>query len=240
MTSVTAPRFLSRLESAAAAAGYGADWVAVARKAGVSDRTLRRWREGKHDDPKLSTLESVAAVLKTTVSSLLGEPAAPPSSGVTVDSEDFATLPLVAEGVAAGFGAVAEIPDEPRPYAFRADWPALKGMAADPLRFVLFRLRDDADSMAPEIKPGALVLCDRSEDVRITPRNGVPYLVVTERPDHVAVKRVLPVRDGEKIRALVYHSTNPHYPPVSIDMKRGERIQDLVRARVVWWATTVE
>ncbi len=169
-----------------------------------------------------------------------GETPATLSSGATVNGEDFATLPLVAEGVAAGFGVVAEVLDEPRPYAFRADWPALQGMAADPLRFVLFRLRDDADSMAPEIRPGALVLCDRSEGVRISPRNGVPYLVVTERPDHVAVKRVLPVRDGEKIRALVYHSTNPHYQPVSIDLKRGERIQDLVRARVVWWATTVE
>lgn len=206
---------------------------------GTTEPNVSNWLRGKRTPEFENALRLVEAV-GGQWASLLGESFTHPSSGVTVDGKDFATLPLVAEGVAAGFGAVAEVPDEPRPYAFRADWPALKGMAADPLRFVLFRLRDDADSMAPEIKPGALVLCDRSEDVRITPRNGIPYLVVTERPDHVAVKRVLPLRDGEKIRALVYHSTNPHYPPVSIDLKRGERIQDLVRARVVWWATTVE
>jgi phage repressor protein C with HTH and peptisase S24 domain len=227
------------LAAIALARAKGIGKGALASKAGLNRSHLGRVEKGERG-LSLAAAVSLASVVDATVDRLLGEAPAPPSSGVTVRGEDFATLPLVAEGVAAGFGAVAEVLDEPRPYAFRADWPALKGMAADPLRFVLFRLRDDADSMSPEIRPKALVLCDRSEGERISPRNGVPYLVVTERPNHVAVKRVLPVRDGEKIRALVYHSTNPHYPPTSIDLKRGERMQDLVRACVVWWATETD
>lgn len=233
MTSVSAPRFLDRLKSAASAAGFGDDWVALAKKAGVSDRTLRRWREGKNDDPRLSTMESVAGALGIGVGQLLGEP----SRQSAVESDLTVGFPLVAEGIAAGFGAIPQAPDERTDYHFRKEWKGIRGWGADPERFVLFRLREDADSMVPEILPGSLILADRSEAGRLDLKPNGYYLVVTNPPSHVAVKRVLPIREGQKITRLVFLSANPTYPPREVAVKR---IQDLVRARVVWWGTVVD
>ncbi len=233
MTSVSGARFLDRLKSAASAAGFGDDWAAVAKKAGISDRTLRRWREGKNDDPLLSTLEAVAGALGTTVGRFLGEP----SAHTAVESDLTVAFPLVAEGIAAGFGAIPQAPDERTDYHFRKEWKGIRGWVSDPERFLLFRLREDADSMVPEILPGSLILADRAEAGRLDPKSNGYYLVVTNPPDHVAVKRVLPIHEGQKITRLVYLSANPTYPPREVPVKR---IQDLIRARVVWWGTVVD
>ena len=162
VTTVSAPRLLDLLRKAASEAGFGEDWVSLAKKAGVHERTIRRWREGKHDDPRLSSLEAVAGALGTTVGSLLGDPPPTPERVLAAGEALAVGIPLVADEVAAGHGALPEVPDD-RIYWFREDW--LRGFGhRNHDRFACIRLGDDvrASSMLPTIPPLSLVLVDRS------------------------------------------------------------------------------
>lgn len=87
--------------------------------------------------------------------------------------------------------------------------------------------------MEPMIRPKSLLLLDRrvSED-RLKSKAREIYLV---RPpgEKEAVKFV--TVDGG---VLILESDNPapQYPPRAVSLK-GETFADIVRARVLWWAT---
>lgn len=203
----------------------------LAGKMGLTASKLNRYLGGKTvPDPVLAI--RLASSLGLDLAELSGFGPSP----VARSSRDGETVafPLVAEGIAAGFGAIPEEPEERTDYHFRKGWKGIRGWDADHGRYVLFRLKRDADSMSPEIHPHSLILADRSEGARLNPKPNGYYLVLTQGPDHVAVKRVMPVRDGEKITRLVLVSANPLYPPKEIAVKR---IQDVIRAKVVWWGT---
>jgi hypothetical protein len=149
---------------------------------------------------------------------------------------DVVRLPLVAEKIAAGFGSVPQEAERGH-YIFRSNWKALKA-PKDETRYRMARLDKKADSMEPEIRAGSILLFDMSEDVRANPEWGKPYLVVVDRrTDEVALKELHPIRTGSKVSGLLLESRNRGYPPMVIPLEKGERLQRLVRAKLVWHGT---
>jgi transcriptional regulator with XRE-family HTH domain len=275
----------------------------VAEKAGVSWRTIDRWRKGENDDPRLSTLQAVSGALKISVPELLGiaplprfrsvpvadprlSPARDQISRIRQETEALyrllhpesvpleaagprivhieeigakrrklspepipshaVRLPIVGARLAAGMGSWPERPDEElRWLNFREDWAAL-GYPKDHTRYVLAKLGDEdvADSMAPDILPGSLLLLDYSDAARVELVDGRPYLCVvrdgTDEPE-LAVKYAHRIFEGREVRSLRMVSGNKEkYRPFEVPLAEGQPIQHVVRARVVWWATTVE
>ncbi len=274
----------------------------VAEKAGVSWRTIDRWRRGENDDPRLSSLQAVSGALGITVPELLGIAPLPRFRSVSVadprlspardrvgrlrqevealrrllapDDEPFESarprivsleeigtrrkkdpgpapdnlvrLPIVGERLAAGMGSWPERPgDELEWLAFRESWAALS-YPKDETRYVLAKLGDEsiADSMSPEILPRSLLLLDYSDGARVEIEDGKPYLcVVDDRADEpgLAVKKVERVFHGSTVVGLRLISPNKErHPEIPVALAEGQPIQHVVRARVVWWATTVE
>lgn len=274
----------------------------VAKRAGVSWRTLDRWRNGQNDDARLSSLQAVAGALGITLHELLGIASMPHIRSVRVDDprlspardrvgrlrhevealhrllapedqpfeagrprivdieevgkrrkkapepppENLVRLPIVGERLAAGLGSWPERPDDEfRWVTFREDWTGLS-YPKDHTRYVLAKLGDEsvADSMTPDILPGSLVLLDFSDGARVEVDDGKPYLCVVrdgaDEPE-LAVKYVRRVFEGRVVRALKLISGNAEkYRPHEVRLEADQPIQHVVRARVVWWATTVE
>lgn len=160
--------------------------------------------------------------------------------------ENLVRLPIVGERLAAGMGSWPERPDDDfRWVTFREDWTGLS-YPKDHTRYVLAKLGDEsvADSMTPDILPGSLVLLDYSDGARVEVDDGKPYLCVVrdgaDEPE-LAVKYVRRVFEGREVRALKLISGNAEkYRPHEVRLEEGQPIQHVVRARVVWWATTVE
>lgn len=160
--------------------------------------------------------------------------------------ERLVRLPIVGERLAAGMGSWPERPDEElRWLTFREDWTGLS-YPKDHTRYALAKLGDEsvADSMTPDILPGSLVLLDYSDSARVEIEDGRPYLCVVrdgaDEPE-LAVKYVRRIIEGREVRALKLISGNAEkYRPHVIQLEEGQPIQHVVRARVVWWATTVE
>jgi transcriptional regulator with XRE-family HTH domain len=261
-------------------------WGELAKKAGVSDRTLRRWREGKNDNARLASLEAIAGALKVPLAWLLdpspitSDPRipgareralrlrdemenllrylAPPMEPIPFESRPIVTgieergrkrarpaepelawIPLVAERVAAGLGGEPQIPEEEKLYAFRSDWAALPP-PHDRTRYVLVRLGDEsvADSMAPLIRPGSILLLDVSEGARMSLEDPRPAYCIVEPivdPPPLAVKWAEAVHG--KPDTIRLRSENQKYPEIYLSLDAGQRVQEILRGRVVWWAT---
>lgn len=152
---------------------------------------------------------------------------------------DGVGVPLVAIDVAAGDGALTPIEDldDGAVYFFHEAWmrKAHGWNEKQRDRFACIKLGSDrtAASMEPMIRPKSLLLLDRrvtEERLKSKPRE--IYLV---RPpgEKEAVKFV--TLDGG---VLILESDNPApaYPPRAVSLK-GEALADIVRARVLWWAT---
>lgn len=274
----------------------------VAKRAGVSWRTLDRWRNGQNDDARLSSLQAVAGALGITLHELLGIASMPHIRSVRVDDprlspardrvgrlrqevealhrllapadepfessgpprivsleevgkrgkkpvpppENLVRLPIVGERLAAGMGSWPERPDDEfRWVTFREDWTGLS-YPKDHTRYVLAKLGDEsvADSMSPDILPGSLVLLDYSDGARVEVEDGKPYLCVVrdgaDEPE-LAVKYVERIYVGAEVRRLRLISGNKEkYDPFEVQLEAGQPIQHVVRARVVWWATTAD
>lgn len=252
VTNVSGPRLLDLLGRAASASGFGEDWVALARKAGISERAIRRWREGTHDDPRLSSLESVAGALGITVGALLGETQTHPSDPDR--KYDVFEAPLLRLDVAAGEPRLEVIPDGPRPYYFRREWLIRKGWNGDDRddRFGVYRLgdRDIADSMFPTIQPGSVLLVDRRPNRATVPDRSI-WIVRVEAggaddpqaplfgyaPEtRLTTKRVTLVD-----HQLVLESDNhdPKHAPRLVRCRPNERAK-ILEGRVIWFATELE
>lgn len=142
-------------------------------------------------------------------------------------------IPLVADDIAAGNGALPEVPDE-RIYWFRESW--LNGLGyRTPGRFACIRLGNDAraSSMLPTIPPLSVVLVDRYARRENPPARSVWLVEDGEGP---VVKRITLVSAG-----LIIESDNPapQYHARFIPLE-DRRIQDVLRGRAVWWAVEAE
>ena len=259
MTLVSGSRLLEMLQRAASSSSLGEDWTSIASRAGVSDRTIRRWREGKHDDPRLSSLEAVAGALGTTVGQLLGE--APgvmtvAEEGVTYDAARPRPVPLLRRAVAAGEPRLEVIPDGPTPYYFRREWLLRRGWNGrdDDDRFGAYRLGDPdiADSMFPTIQPRSVLLVDRRPNRRAVPPRSIwivrveagseddPQLplLADEAP---ATSRLTTKRVTQIDHQLVLESDNrdTRHAPRLVPC-RYAALESILVGRVIWFATELE
>ena len=103
--------------------------------------------------------------------------------------------------------------------AFRSDFLHRKG---NPRRMVLMRV--SGDSMVPEIQDNDLVLLDQGQTEIVS---GRLYAIGFE--DAIYIKRI-DLLPGQ----IVLHSTNPAYPPVTLDLSGDCAEQFRVIGRVLW------
>lgn len=206
---------------------------ALASRVGVSPATMSRFLAGSHQ-PRADELVRLAAELGTSVGVLLGEPLPAPQERLMVAGDAHVLgIPLVADEIAAGAGALPEVPDE-RIYWFRESW--LNGLGyRTPGRFACIRLGNDAraSSMLPTIPPLSVVLVDRGANPERPPARSV-WLV--EDGDGPVVKRITLVSAG-----LVIESDNPapQYHARFIPLT-DRPVRDVLRGRAVWWAVEAE
>ena len=102
---------------------------------------------------------------------------------------------------------------------FRSDFLHRKG---NPRRMVLMRV--SGDSMVPEIQDNDLVLLDQGQTEIVS---GRLYAIGFE--DAIYIKRI-DLLPGQ----IVLHSTNPAYPPVTLDLSGDCAEQFRVIGRVLW------
>lgn len=223
-----------------AAAKRGDQKVLAARYDLTSDQISRYLSAVMSPDPVVAN-EIVRDLLGMSLSEVIEERTTP---SLTIGGDDFVSVPLVAANVAAGHGAIPELPEDRRVYAFRRDYVRRAIGTGDPrdgtlVTVFLARNKSLGSSMLPTIQPGSLILVDRRPVERIKDR-GI-YLI--EYPDlaeehGLAVKRLT----LEKRKAiLVAESDNPEprYYPRIIDLD-GVRISDIVKGRVILWSTEAD
>lgn len=134
--------------------------------------------------------------------------------------EDFVLVPRYDVQGSMGNGAVIHSEQIVDHLAFKADWVRLE-LGANPKNLVL--ISAVGDSMEPTLRPGDLLLVDRSE-------NGVKqdaiYAIALD--GELRIKRVQRLFDGR----LIIRSDNPGYQPEEI----GPGVTDTVNiiGRVVW------
>lgn len=204
----------------------------IARKAGVGRQTLYALRQSP-SGVLLRNVVGLARELRIDLASevfglpQVGEMSLPAGSGSVIG------IPLVADEVAAGNGALPEVPED-RTYWFREEWIRTLGYR-QPGRFACIRLANTAraSSMLPTIPPLSVVLVDRKAR-RDHPKARSLWLV--EDGEGPVVKRVTLVDAG-----LVIESDNPapQYHARFISLK-DRPIQEVLRGRVVWWAVEAE
>ena len=128
-------------------------------------------------------------------------------------------VPLVVARLSAGSGSLEVSSEQEGGYAFRSDFLHRKG---NPRRMVLMRV--SGDSMVPEIQDNDLVLLDQGQTEIVS---GRLYAIGFE--DAIYIKRI-DLLPGQ----IVLHSTNPAYPPVTLDLSGDCAEQFRVIGRVLW------
>lgn len=152
----------------------------------------------------------------------LVEPGAMPACLMLEDCDDdvdMITVPLVEARLSAGSGSLEVSSEQAGGYAFRSDFLHRKG---NPRRMVLMRV--SGDSMLPEIQDNDLVLLDQGQTEIVS---GRLYAIGFE--DAIYIKRI-DLQPGK----IVLHSTNPAYPPVTLDLGGDCAEQFRVIGRVLW------
>lgn len=200
----------------------------LARKAGVSEAVMRKWRKGISDPSREHLLALASAGDVSLFWLATGEgPMRPPEwseaapRGDRADLSDFALVPYYDVVVSTGAGAALDDSAPVAELAFRRDWLAKEGFSA--ARLVAIRAR--GDSMAPTIVDGSLLLVDTAQ--RELAREGISVL---RWNDHLYAKRVQRRHDG----SVRISSDNREYAEELLDPAAAARLD--VIGRVIWIA----
>lgn len=223
---------LSRLQA------KGWSYRHLSEQAGMNESAVKQILSGKSADPRIGTIEKLAAALEVTVMELIGEaqpsntvkansfrqlqphqithpiPGATSSFLVEFGSDELAFVPVYDLRLSAGPGAWCENDGEPlffQPCSYQ--W--LRAITTSALDHLLWA-RADGDSMEPTIHDADMVLIDRSR--RRPSRDGIYGL---RWDDSLLLKRVaVDPRNG----LLTLSSDNTRYPtyaevrPDSVDL----------------------
>lgn len=242
MTSAKKPLFwdLAVVEVRKASADRGGR-KRLALRAGVNESSLSRYLDG--DNPKVPKVDDALRIARAAgvdlgdlldlgdSQNLVADLASPygekPLSGVGA--------PLVAIDVAAGEGALPEVPDE-KIYFFHESWMRERGWTTKSRdRFACVKLgsRNNAESMLPTIQPKSVLLIDRRADPT---RPGDRAIWLVDEPEAgLCIKRV--TLEGH---ILTLESDNPdkRYRPRAVSLLDRD-IREVLRGRVLWYATEV-
>ncbi len=206
-----------------------------ARKAGVSDASIRDYLRGK-SFPSLDRLDAIAAAVGVSPAWLAtGEGPMRPGEGIKEEkfSEDeFALVPLLNVEVSAGYGAVVEEERVVCKLAFRKDWLAEEGLLGRHLTVVTAR----GDSMEPNIREGDVLLVDTwitPDGRRLQPSRLADGIYIIRMDGELIVKRLQADFQG----GVFIRSDNPAYEKIHVP---AERIKDLdVVGKVVWFGRRI-
>lgn len=196
-----------------------------ARKVGVSEGVVRKWRNGE-SDPSREHVVAIADAYGLSLDWLAAgrgpmfasekrpEPAAP--AGIW---EEFALVPLYDIAVSTGPGVCVESETVLAQLAFRRDWLRQTGIQAANLAVV----RAVGDSMEPTIRHGDALLIDRAKR---EPESDHVYVL---QVDHeLRAKRLQRLTDG-RVRV---GTDNPAYTEEIIERDRLSQLE--IVGRVVW------
>lgn len=152
-------------------------------------------------------------------------PARDKTGTVTLNSDEFAALPLYAVEASAGSGAEVEAEPVDGHLAFRRDWLRRHGIAEGKARL----LRARGDSMAPLISPGDLLMIDTARtEPRIDPGGRHRQMFVLRDEDNqLRVKWVYRLAE----RSVILVSENiAEFPP-----EAHSAAALVYLGQVVWW-----
>jgi SOS-response transcriptional repressor LexA len=136
--------------------------------------------------------------------------------------EDYYGVPLVEDRIAAGEGRIMEDHVEGLVWVYKPEIGNRRNLVA-------VKLAPDAESMAPTLHPGDIVIIDR-DDKKITPKG---IYAVRASEDLLAIKRVSLSKDR-----FWLSSDNPGCPPQISDFDNSEK---LIIGRVVWsWTSWID
>jgi transcriptional regulator with XRE-family HTH domain len=224
-----------------------------AREIGMDLPALSKYRSGKTANPTLRTVERLAKALEVPTGYLMSEGTdlalkSPgiaetgshygtisnfPTETVIIGGASFVRMPKPRDPIAAGKpiltdGAIDEV------HFVRLDWIGRQIRGRVPFgRVVLLDVATSwlGESMAPTIKPGAIIFADRGQecDGPTSFEPGSVYLVRHE--GGVTCKRVWKT-DG----TLSCHSDNLAHPPFTIPLQRSDldEIRDHLAAKIFW------
>ena len=212
----------------------------VVQKSGIPNSTMTEYLKGK--GWKLAPLAKIAEATGVTIDWLAtgrGAKLAPQPKAdenalaggeILLDRSregnatlsDYAILPRYDVAASAGAGTLVTSEQIVEFLAFKRDW--LRENIRRPTdKLLLIEAR--GDSMAPTIRDRDLLVVDTTE-VRVV--DGAVH--VLRMGDNLVVKRLEPRYDG----ALVIHSDNPRYGPVTVPANEMETIQ--IVGQVIWQA----
>lgn len=133
-----------------------------------------------------------------------------------LDASDFVPIPRYAVEASAGHGALVHDEEGSRYYAFNRKFLERRGLAPNNLAVISVK----GDSMEPDLHDGDLILLDMAQT---EPQDSRIYAVRYNAD--LFVKRVMEL-PGNRIQLL---STNPNYPPITVDSADLDGIQIIGR-----------
>lgn len=199
---------------------------AFARKVGVSEAVVRKWKSNI-SDPSREHVVAIADAYDVSLEWLAagrgpmlatGKTGAPPSTPAGA-WEEFDLVPLFEAVASAGAGAVVEGEQILAQLAFRKDWLARTGLRARQLALVCAA----GDSMEPAINDGDVLLIDTAKR---QPVGG--HIYVLRISDELRAKRLQRLIDG----SVRVSSDNKIYADEVIDASDLDQLHIL--GRVVW------
>jgi len=225
--------------------GKGIGTLELAKRLGVSDKTLSKYKKGE-GDIKGGAIDVLIKDFKFNSEWLFsnqGEPfpgaqkkdeykdvcgpgvvgtGVPSINETAADYDDFIFIPQMSDQISAGGGVLPYNNVEMR-VAFRGDWIKRKG---DPQKMSLIKVV--GDSMEPTLLSGDLVLVDHGR-TRVDPQGGIYAIAI----DHeIMIKRIQPLHYMGTLKII---SDNKSYGSIEAD---AERVN--INGKVIWFARDIE
>lgn len=224
--------FADRINVLIDVAGSGSEF---ARKCGVSDSVIRKWRNGE-SDPSRRRLLTIAEAFNVDliwlasgegemrrgrVSNSIQQHVINDVKGENLEERnDFALIPMYDVEASAGHGAVVGEELQISQLAFRKDWLKSKGLQQNKLATI----KTKGDSMEPTLYDGDLLLVD----TRIEKIIGDSIYIINA-DQHLIVKRLQQSLDG----SIAIISDNQRYEKQRLNPEQGKALK--IAGRVCWY-----
>lgn len=172
----------------------------IGRNIGVTKKVISDWKLGR-SEPDAEQLRRLAEYFKVSVAYVLGETET--KSGPT-------KIPIYEAEASAGHGCFNDVENVENYLVI--DRETIRGeLQCNPDSLAIIRVR--GDSMTPTIKPGEMIIIDKTVNSFIT--DGI-YVI---RLDETMIVKRIQILLGKKVNVI---SANQAYPPFQIDLANSE------------------